>query len=132
MARKTNLALATAFILAATSTAASAQAWKNCIPHSIGPGGCDSIAPGGGKSIAPGGGESIGPGGGRSIGPGGGQSIGPGGGRSIAPGGGLAIDRNWKRGLDPDTLRPAPWKSPGGGRKPQPGDADYEEPEDPS
>ena len=85
-----------------------AQAWLNCVPNSIGPGGCDSIAPGGGKSIAPGGGQSIGPGGGRSIAPGGGQSIAPNGGRSIAPGGGLAPDRNWRRGLDPNTLRPAP------------------------
>jgi len=87
---------------------ANAQAWRNCVPHSVNPGGCDSIAPGGGKSIAPGGGLSIGPGGGKSIGPGGGQSIGPGGGRSIAPGGGLAADRDWRRGLDPNTLRPAP------------------------
>ncbi len=89
-------------------TTVSAQAWKNCVPNSIGPGGCDSIAPGGGRSIAPGGGQSIGPGGGLSIGPGGGQSIGPGGGRSIAPGGGLAADRDWRRGLDPNTLRPSP------------------------
>jgi hypothetical protein len=87
---------------------AGAQAWRDCKPGSIAPGGCDSIEPGGGKSIAPGGGLSIGPGGGRSIGPGGGQSIGPGGGRSIGPGGGLAIDRDWRRGLDPDTGRPHP------------------------
>jgi hypothetical protein len=87
---------------------AHAQAWRNCIPDSIGPGGCDSIAPGGGRSIAPRGGMSIGPGGGWSIGPGSGQSIGPGGGRSIAPGGGLATGRDWSRGLDPDTMRPAP------------------------
>lgn len=46
--------------------AAHAQAWRNCITNSIGPGGCDSIAPGGGLSIAPGGGQSIGPGGGLS------------------------------------------------------------------
>lgn len=92
----------------AFSSSAGAQAWRNCIPNSIAPGGCDSIAPGGGRSIAPGGGQSIGPGGGLSIGPGGGQSIGPGGGRSIAPGGGLAPDRDWSRGLDPDSGRPAP------------------------
>ena len=61
-----------------------AQAWRNCIPDSIGPGGCDS------------------------IGPGGGQSIGPGGGLSIGPGGGLAIDRDRSRGLDPRTMRPFP------------------------
>jgi hypothetical protein len=85
------------------------QAWTNCVHGSIGPGGCDSIGPGGGKSIGPGGGLSIGPGGGKSIGPGGGQSIGPGGGRSIGPGGGLSIDRDWSRGLHPDTLRPAPF-----------------------
>jgi len=90
-----------------------AQAWRNCVPGSIGPGGCDSIGPGGGLSIGPGGGLSIGPGGGLSIGPRGGQSIGPGGGRSIAPGGGLAIGRDWSRGLDPDTLRPAPGRGYG-------------------
>jgi hypothetical protein len=68
------------------------QAWRNCIPDSIGPGGCDSIGPGGGQS----------------IGPGGGQSIGPGGGLSIGPGGGLAIDRDRSRGLDTRTMRPFP------------------------
>ncbi|RXG87354.1 hypothetical protein EAS62_36040 [Bradyrhizobium zhanjiangense] len=83
---------------------ANAQAWRNCVQGSIGPGGCDSIGPGGGQSIGPGGGLSIGPGGGLSIGPGGGQSIGPGGGLSIAPGGGLAPDRDWSRGLDPRTI----------------------------
>lgn len=88
--------LGLAFML--TDSLAIAQAWKNCIPGSIAPGGCDSIAPGGGKSIAPGGGLSIGPGGGFSIEPGGGQSIGP--------GGGQALDRNRSRGLDPDTMRP--------------------------
>lgn len=129
MRRTLVLSAAMAALLAAPG-AASAQAWKDCKPNSIGPGGCDSIGPGGGKSIGPGGGQSIGPGGGRSIGPGGGQSIGPGGGRSIGPGGGLGADRNWKRGLDPDTLRPAPWKAPGGGSKPKSGDADYEPPED--
>ena len=61
-----------------------AQAWRNCVPDSIGPGGCDSIGPGGGLSIGPGGGQSIGPGGGLSIGPGCGQSIGPGGGYLLA------------------------------------------------
>lgn len=85
---------------------ANAQAWRDCTPDSIGPGGCDSIGPGGGKSIGPGGGLSIGPEGGRSIGPEGGQSIGPGGGLSIGPGGGLAPDRDWSRGLDPRTLDP--------------------------
>jgi len=40
------------------SFGASAQAWKDCVPGSIGPGGCDSIGPGGGKSIGPGGGQS--------------------------------------------------------------------------
>jgi hypothetical protein len=49
-----------------------AQAWRNCVQGSIGPGGCESIGPGGGRSIGPGGGLSIGPGGGLSIGPGGG------------------------------------------------------------
>jgi hypothetical protein len=83
-----------------------AQAWRNCVPGSIAPGGCDSIGPGGGRSIGPGGGQSIGPGGGRSIGPGGGQSIGPGGGQSIGPGGGKALNRDRSRGLNPDTLRP--------------------------
>lgn len=95
-------------IMISTSAAAHAQAWHSCVPNSIGPGGCDSIGPGSGKSIGPGGGLSIGPGGGQSIGPGGGQSIGPGGGRSIAPGGGMALDRDWRYGLDPNTLRPAP------------------------
>lgn len=84
------------------------RAWKDCIPNSIGPGGCDSIGPGGGMSIGPGGGQSIGPGGGLSIGPGGGQSIAPGGGQYIGPGGGKAIDRDRTRGLDPDTMRPYP------------------------
>ena len=36
-----------------------AQAWRDCIPDSIGPGGCDSIGPGGGQSIGPGGGLAI-------------------------------------------------------------------------
>ena len=98
--------IACAAIFMISSTSASAQAWKNCIPNSIGPGGCDSIGPGGGKSIGPGGGQSIGPGGGKSIGPGGGQSIGPGGGQSIGPNGGQSINRNRKTGLNPNTLRP--------------------------
>ena len=68
---------------------AQAQAWRNCIAGSIGPGGC----------------ESIGPGGGQSIGPGGGLSIGPGGGQSIGPGGGRALDRDTTRGLDPYGLQ---------------------------
>jgi hypothetical protein len=88
------------------SAPALAQAWKSCVPNSIGPGGCDSIGPGGGQSIGPGGGQSIGPNGGQSIGPGGGQSIGPGGGQSIGPGGGKSFDRNRKLGLNPDTMRP--------------------------
>ena len=91
-----------------TLNSAHAQAWRECIPDSIGPGGCDSIGPGGGQSIGPGGGQSIGPGGGLSIGPGGGQSIGPDGGLSIGPGGGLATDRDRSRGLDPRTMRPFP------------------------
>lgn len=125
------LILSAALVLASAGNA-GAQAWKACKPGSIAPGGCDSIAPGGGRSIAPGGGQSIAPGGGRSIAPGGGQSIAPGGGLSIAPGGGLGPDRNWKRGLDPDTLRPAPWKAPDGSAKPKPGEPGYEPPEDDS
>ena len=96
------------FMLAVGASSSAAQAWRDCIPGSIGPGGCDSIGPGGGKSIGPGGGLSIGPGGGLSIGPGGGQSIGPGGGQSIGPGGGQSLDRDRSRGLDPNTLRPYP------------------------
>lgn len=61
---------------------ACAQAWRDCIPNSIGPGGCDSIGLGGGKSM------------------------GPGGGLSIAPGGGLGPDRDRSRGLDPRTMQP--------------------------
>lgn len=87
-------------------SAVHAQAWRNCIPNSIGPGGCDSIGPGGGQSIGPGGGQSIGPNGGQSIGPGGGQSIGPGGGQSIGPYGGQSINRDRTKGLDPNTGRP--------------------------
>jgi hypothetical protein len=83
---------------------AHAQAWRNCVQGSIGPGGCESIAPGGGMSIAPGGGISIAPGGGLSIAPGAGQSIAPEGGLSIAPGGGLGPDRDWSRGLDTRTM----------------------------
>lgn len=30
---------------------ANAQSWRDCVPNSIGPGGCDSIAPGGGMSM---------------------------------------------------------------------------------
>lgn len=104
--------LKTVFSSAAICLALSApnahawQAWKDCVPNSIGPGGCDSIGPGGGKSIGPGGGLSIGPGGGMSIGPGGGQSIGPRGGQSIGPGGGKDLNRDRTRGLNPDTLQP--------------------------
>ena len=65
---------ATALATMALVSSADAQAWRNCIQNSIGPGGCESIGPGGGQSIGPGGGASIGPGGGLSIGPGGGQS----------------------------------------------------------
>lgn len=90
----------------AMSGPALGQAWRACVPNSIGPGGCDSIGPGGGMSIGPGGGQSIGPGGGQSIGPGGGQSTGPNGGRSIGPGGGLSVDRDRRYGLNPNTGRP--------------------------
>jgi hypothetical protein len=107
MTKKALSALLPAILFLGASQA-KAQAWRDCIPKSFAPGGCDSIAPGGGKYIGPGGGLSIMPGGGLSIGPGGGQSIGPGGGRSIAPGGGLAPDRDWRYGLDPDTMRPDP------------------------
>ncbi len=93
-------------ILLFSLPAHSQQAWRDCTPGSIGPGGCDSIGPGGGRSIGPGGGMSIGPGGGLSIGPGGGQSIGPGGGQSIGPGGGKSIMRDRSRGLNTDTMRP--------------------------
>ncbi len=93
-----NLVLLTLAML--TLGSAQAQAWRDCIPNSIGPGGCDSIGPVGG--------QSIGPGGGLSIGPGGGQSIGPGGGLSIGPGGRLAIVRDRSRGLDSRTMRPFP------------------------
>jgi len=67
---------ATAFLLA---TSVHAQAWKDCVRNSMGPGGCESMGPGGGMSMGPGGGQSMGPGGGQSMGPGGGQSMGPGG-----------------------------------------------------
>lgn len=82
--------LALYILLISVSGPASAQAWRNCIPDSIGPGGCNSIGPGGGQSIGPGGGLSIGPGGGLSIGPGGGQSI----------------TRDRTRGLNTDTMMP--------------------------
>ena len=72
------------------SAMVSAQAWRNCVPNSMGPGGCDSMGPGGGRSMGPGGGQSMGPGGGQSMGPGGGQSL----------------NRNRKLGLNPNTLRP--------------------------
>jgi hypothetical protein len=106
--------LVAAVILAgfASNGPAVAQAWRDCVPNSIGPGGCDSIGPGGGRSIGPGGGQSIGPGGGLSIGPGGGQSIGPGGGLSIGPGGGQALDRDRSRGFDTRTMRPFPETDP--------------------
>jgi hypothetical protein len=55
-------------VISIFASSANAQAWRNCIPGSIGPGGCNSIGPGGGLSIGPGGGQSIGPGGGQSLG----------------------------------------------------------------
>ena len=79
-------------LLALIPCIGQAQAWRDCVPNSMGPGGC----------------ESMGPGGGLSMGPGGGQSIGPGGGLSMGPGGGLAIDRDRSRGLDTRTMRPFP------------------------
>jgi hypothetical protein len=94
------IALVTAALITSVSSA-SAQAWRNCIQNSYGPGGCESMGPGGGQSMGPGGGLSMGPGGGLSMGPGGGQSMGPGGGLSMGPGGGLGPDRDWSRGLDP-------------------------------
>jgi len=106
------IVLLAAFILYSTANVNAGQAWRDCIPGSIGPGGCDSIGPGGGQSIGPGGGQSIGPGGGLSIGPGGGQSIGPGGGQSIGPGGGKSLLRDRSRGLNTDTMRP--YKNPYG------------------
>jgi hypothetical protein len=106
--------VSTAFFLTLNpAPKASAQAWQNCIPNSIGPGGCNSIGPGGGKSIGPGGGLSIGPGGGLSIGPRGGQSIGPRGGQSIGPGGGKSLLRDRKKGLNTDTMRPYSCKQGG-------------------
>ena len=42
-------------------TSVQAQAWRDCVRGSIGPGGCESIGPGGGLSIGPGGGQSTGP-----------------------------------------------------------------------
>jgi hypothetical protein len=101
-------ALSVTALLLALPSSLPAQAWRNCAPGSYAPGGCESYAPGGGKSYAPGGGQSYGPSGGNSYGPNGGQSYGPNGGRSLGPGGGLAPNRNWRRGLDPNTLRPAP------------------------
>jgi hypothetical protein len=107
-AKDKGLRLLSAVAMLTAASPAGAQAWRDCIPRSVGPGGCDSYGPDGGLSVALGGGQSYGPGGGRSFGPGGGQSFGPGGGRSYGPGGGLSPGRNWRRGLDPDTLRPAP------------------------
>lgn len=102
------LSLVTAIGLLALlpATAASAQAWRNCTPNSMGPGGCESMGPGGGLSMGPGGGQSMGPGGGLSMGPGGGQSMGPGGGQSMGPGGGQSLTRNRKLGINPNTMRP--------------------------
>ena len=48
------------FFVVCISSSANAQAWRDCIRNSIGPGGCESIGPGGGMSIGPGGGQSIG------------------------------------------------------------------------
>ena len=45
---------ATALATMALVSSADAQAWRNCIQNSIGPGGCESIGPGGGQSIGPG------------------------------------------------------------------------------
>lgn len=112
---RTTLFIATTGVLVMMSGAASAQAWRDCVPGSIGPGGCDSIGPGGGRSIGPGGGLSIDPGGGLSIGPDGGQSIGPGGGRSIGPGGGLSLNRRPGRGLDTEALEYGRVRPFGGG-----------------
>ena len=64
--------IVSALLLCSSANVNAWQAWRDCVPGSIGPGGCDSIGPGGGQSIGPGGGQSIGPGGGLSIGPGGG------------------------------------------------------------
>ncbi len=89
-----------------SSANVTAQAWRNCVPGSMGPGGCESMGPGGGQSMGPGGGQSMGPGGGLSMAPGGGQSMGPGGGQSMGPGGGQSFDRDRTRGLDPNTMRP--------------------------
>src|SRR5215813_5869530 len=86
------IGLVAAALMACVSSA-SAQAWRNCIQNSMGPGGCESMGPGGGRSM--------GPGGGWSMGTGGGQSMGQGGGLSIGPGCGLGPDRDWSRGLDP-------------------------------
>jgi hypothetical protein len=104
----------TVLIAGISANVYAGTAWRDCVPGSIGPGGCDSIGPGGGQSISPGGGQSIGPGGGLSIGPGGGQSIGPGGGQSIGPGGGDSPFRDRSRGLNTDTMRPyeSPYPSP--------------------
>lgn len=111
--RKTALIAASAALMFAGS--ANAQAWLNCVPGSIAPGGCDSIAPGGGRSIAPGGGESIAPGGGRSIAPGGGLSIAPGGGLDFGPGGGRSPDRNINRGFIPGSTTSFPGADPTSG-----------------
>jgi hypothetical protein len=82
------IVLLAAFILYSTANVHAGQAWRDCIPGSIGPGGCDS------------------------IGPGGGQSIGPGGGQSIGPGGVKSLLRDRSRGLNTDTMRP--YKNPYG------------------
>lgn len=107
MLRRTRVGLMLAVTLmgAGHLQPAAAQAWRNCIPGSMGPGGCDSMGPGGGQSMGPGGGLSMGPGGGLSMGQGGGLSMGPGGGLSMGPGGGQAINRDTSRGLDPDWLQ---------------------------
>lgn len=95
-------------MLAALAVIASApvqaQAWRNCVQGSYGPGGCESYGPGGGRSYGPGGGLSYGPGGGLSYGPGGGQSYGSGGGLSYGPGGGLSPSRRQGYGLDTEAL----------------------------
>lgn len=78
-----NRAIIISLVLAMTLPAAvSAQAWRDCVLSSYGPGGCESYGPSGGKSY------------------------GPGGGKSYGPGGGLSPNRDRSRGLNTDTMRP--------------------------
>lgn len=92
-------------LCAAIPFQAEAQAWRTCVPGSMGPGGCESMGPGGGRSMGLGGGESMGPRGGRSMGPGGGGSMGPGGGLSMDPSGGQYIGRDQSHGFSAGQLR---------------------------